>query len=176
MTWNKTNLSREILFNRPSRKELHYLKQLFAKPFYRYATSLPVTQDILAHIEGPSKSLPINNREFRYIIQSPEHELIGYIKGYYPVDDNSLWIQVLVIDKPYLHKGYGTLIVKRLISRLSRNFKLQAVYLTCHNYNIVGKAFWKSLGFSPIRSIKTTHHLYKVDIRSLTCTQNHSQH
>jgi len=164
-----------LRFNLPSTADYKSLDQLFTTEFYQYAKSNWNIDDIL---EGNSL-LPANNSdfhkdlEFNYMVNNKNQQFIGYIKGYYPLKNHSLWIQILAVDSPYLRRGYGRLIVKELVLHISEESSIGNIFLTCHNNNISGIDFWESLGFHKIYNIKSTHGLYKADLRSLTCIPNH---
>lgn len=168
----KSNL---LLYQIPQTEDYKSLKQLFTTEFYQYVKSNWDMDDIL---EGNSL-LPTNNRaihsdlEFNYIVTNKEDEFVGYVKGYYPLNNQSLWIQILAVDSPFIRHGYGRLIVKELVLHILGKSSISNIYLTCHNQNTSGISFWESLGFTKIYNIKSTHGLYKADLRSLTCIPSH---
>lgn len=169
----KTNY--RLSYNLPTEEDYTFIKQLLETEFYQFAKSNWNVDDI---IEG-NTLLPFNNRayqgdgEFNYIINNKVQQRIGYIKGYYPINKHYLWIQILVVDTPFIRRGYGRIIIEELVLHLLENSSIDSIYLTCHNYNITGIYFWESLGFKRIVNIKSTHGLYKTDLRSLTCIPNH---
>ena len=102
-----------LLFNLPSKEDFHYINQLFNAEFYQYVKSNWNIDDI---IEG-NTLLPFDNKaihtdlEFNYMIRTHDQKPIGYIKGYYPLTNHSLWIQILAINSPYVRRGYGRIII-----------------------------------------------------------------
>ena len=164
-----------LLFNSPSDKDYTLIKQLFKTKFYQYVKSKWIIDDIINEnfLLPFDKSSLSNHLEFNYTIKNKEQHLVGYIKGYYHLSSYSLWIQILAINKPFIRRGYGRSIIRNLILLLLEDNSIQYIYLTCHNLNIIGIHFWESLGFTKIYNIKSTHSLYKADLRSLSCIPNH---
>lgn len=165
----------QLLYLLPSNEDYNIFKQLFTTEFYQYVKSNWIMDDI---IEGNS-ILPFNNRainsdlEFNYMVNNKDQQLVGYVKGYYPLNNHTLWIQILAVNSPYVRQGYGRLMITELIQHFIEQSSINNIYLTCHNHNISGIHFWESLGFTRIYNIKSTHGLYKADLRSLTCIPNH---
>ena len=109
-----------LLYNLPSSNDNVFIEQLFKTDFYKYAKSNWNMDDIL---EGNSL-LPFeegtihDELEFNYIIHNKDQQFVGYIKGYYPLIKNTLWIQVLAVNSAIVRCGYGGTIMKELISRV----------------------------------------------------------
>lgn len=114
-------------------------------PFYRYAKSSRAYSQPMS----PHQSFHFEARHCENL------ELIGQIKGYFPPQQEALWLQTLWITPLYLRQGYGRLLFLETMAVLttassSRPFK--QIFLACYEQNLVGLAFWHSLGFRTVRS------------------------
>lgn len=152
----KANDDAALIFDIPTQKDLLMIQLLSEDPFYRYVfKEVPTSDD-----KDPLKF-------FQYIIRNKDQKFIGYLQGFFPQNHHDLWIQKLLIDKSFLHQGYGTNIIERFIHQLRKNEFYHNVYLTCHKDNMIGHRFWSRLGFKKIKdNIHTTHVLYSFQIRS----------
>lgn len=118
---------------------------IVVNPFYRYAKS------------SRAYSQPISpHQSFHFEARHTDSlELIGQIRGYFPTHQDALWLQTLWIAPLYLRQGYGRLMFHETMVFLStssppRPFK--QIFLSCYEQNLVGLAFWHSLGFRTVRS------------------------
>lgn len=166
-----------LIYNDPSNDDYSFFTELFEANFYQYVKSKWTLDDILEEnsLLPFTKDKTNTNLEFNYVINNKDQERIAYVKGFYPLDNRSLWIQILAVNTPFLRQGYGQLIMKELVQHFVKENSITHIYLTCHKQNIPGIDFWESLGFQKIYNIKSTHGLYVTDLRSLTCIPNHSK-
>ena len=75
-------------------------------------------------------------------------EMIGILKGQIKkAAQISLWINTLIIDKPYQNKGYGKKTVNLLINYTKLKSNVSVVFIAVSELNTKGYKFWESLGF-----------------------------
>jgi len=173
----KKNPSPELLFRKPSPRDLKDLDLLFQDPFYAYIRPRIKDSDMVMVNENEFLSSVASHLcEFNYIALNTDQQFIGYIKGYYPVTGHNLWIQILAINKDFAGQGFGKIVIKEIIQFILSKGPIQQVYLTCHNDNYIGYGFWTSIGFTKSKNIKDTHSLLEANLRSITCIPNHLRH
>lgn len=182
MITQDNNPKTTIKFIKTSTSDYLMLNRLLDDPLYKFVKKnlngtltgiIPFTSNINA--KG-SKTCETSQNEFNYMIYNEDQQFVGYIKGYYPVSENNLWIQILMVNKPFIGMGYGKNIINETIQTLSKIGPIKQIYLTCHRENKQGIRFWNSVGFEFSAKIKETHSLYKANLRSLTCIPNHLKH
>lgn len=168
----KVSLHKNLIFDKPTQKDLLMIQSLSEDPFYCYVFKETSKQndftDVLSSRCLESKASSNDpSKVFEYIIRDDSHAFIGYLQGYYPHNPQSLWLQRLLVNKPYLQQGYGIHIMNLFIHSLKANRFHQQLFLTCHKENNIGHKFWTKLGFHIIKDdIQQTHNLYCVNIRS----------
>ncbi len=167
------NPTKELLFRKPSSKDYIELKQLFDNPFYRFVKSNKNNRQFYIINKAISGHDDLNLNEFNFLAYTKEQQFIGYIKGFHSISGSILWIQILVVDKPFVRQGYGKLIIRETVQSLLQQKSLNNLYLTCHKDNSIGMNFWKTLGFKHMTDIKDTYSLMEANLRSLTCIPNH---
>lgn len=91
---------------------------------------------------------------FVYDQDRTDSKMIGVVKGridYY--NNEEAWISSILIDSSYQRKGIGSNTVESLIELLRKNYGIKSILIGTLSGNIIGKRFWKKLGFSYIRTI-----------------------
>lgn len=80
---------------------------------------------------------------------------VGYCKGYISVlNPKVFWLQTLMIDRPYLRKGYGTEIVQALEEGMKARGVISQVHLSVVFNNYSAKKFWTKQGYSIYRTLE----------------------
>lgn len=160
------------------------LKQAIPLFFYKLT---PDDENLITSIQADdfyrySKSPTLNphsrdeSRSFAYMVYNDQSHFVGYIKGFFPVGKRHLWIQTLLVDREHIRMGYGSAIVRQLLSDLSRTHFIHKIYLTCHADNSIGHAFWSNLGFIQQATYIKGYYLYEAGRRSILCTAKSTQH
>jgi RimJ/RimL family protein N-acetyltransferase len=149
------------------------IQSLSEDPFYKFVFCVdqPFSSEFNKNYSATNSytDLPSKNSTsyFHYIVRQDDIHFLAYIGGFYPQQAHVLWIQQFIVNKPFAHKGYGTVIMRQFIQSLQSNGFYRKIYLTCHKDNILGDYFWKKLGFKRIKNnIQQTHNLFCADIRS----------
>jgi ribosomal protein S18 acetylase RimI-like enzyme len=115
---------------------------------FKYATGIfysirysQFSQDISQFITRP-------NVFFLDICLIPTKEVIGIIKGLVVYTDKIVWINSLVINKPYQKHGYGKKVMELLENYLKVMFDMEKVYLSVYKNNEDGIIFWEKCGYT----------------------------
>jgi len=78
----------------------------------------------------------------------PSKEVIGIVKGLVVHKDKIVWVNSLVINKPYQKRGYGKKAVELLENYLKQEFHMDKVYLSVYKTNKAGIIFWEKCGYT----------------------------
>ena len=146
--------NRSLSFENIKKKDMPLLLEWYNKiGDYVYATGIdkPMTlEEILEkYIEAEIGTCEF----FAWIINSYE-EKVGIIKGSIKYQENdSIWINSLLIDAKYRRKGYGREAVTVLFSTLSKSFNLQKLYVSVIEDNKIGITFWNNIGFQTVKRL-----------------------
>lgn len=157
---------KQIVITSLSKEDQEQIQKIYkTDPFYRYIKNqAPVQFD----------PAPFN---IYWVAKDPKSKaFIGYIKGYLPQENDAIWIQTLLIAKPFLRNHYGASLVYHFLLPYMRG-NHRNIYLTCHKDNQSGIAFWESLDME--RQAKVIHHdyiLYKGNTRRTQWTQKYLKH
>lgn len=115
---------------------------------FRYATGIEGDVAIYQLAQMYNKAEQSENDFWTGIFISSTGEMIGILKGQIKKTSQVLiWINTLIIDKPYQSKGYGTKTVNLLISFTKLKSNVSGVFIAVSDRNIRGYKFWGSLGF-----------------------------
>ncbi|MBC1500434.1 GNAT family N-acetyltransferase [Listeria weihenstephanensis] len=128
-------------------------------------------------------SVSLNQKNF---IESNTYSILEahYIADWYPVglysddslvgfamygcyENNSVWLDRLMIDQNYQGQGFGERFLKYLIEHLKNNFKIKNILLSFTPSNQVAKIFYEKKGFSNTNEIDENGEL----IYSYNCSE-----
>ncbi len=165
MYMSELKQSKPLFFYKPTPDDERLITSLQEDVFYRYSKSPTLNQNVLDE-----------NKSFSFMVYDDQSRFVGYIKGFFPVGRRHLWIQTLLVAPSHIRMGYGSAIVRHLISVLSRTHLIHKIYLTCHADNTIGHAFWSNLGFLQQPTYIKGYYLYEAGRRSILCTAKSTQH
>ncbi|AQY50031.1 spermine/spermidine acetyltransferase [Listeria weihenstephanensis FSL R9-0317] len=95
-----------------------------------------------------------------------DDSLVGFaMYGCY--ENNSVWLDRLMIDQNYQGQGFGERFLKYLIEHLKNNFKIKNILLSFTPSNQVAKIFYEKKGFSNTNEIDENGEL----IYSYNCSE-----
>ncbi|WZL80650.1 GNAT family N-acetyltransferase [Vallitaleaceae bacterium 9-2] len=163
--------SNRIIFVSTSKYHASFKRLSQTDAYYRFAFDSALNQDGL-------KEKDLEDADaLQYDIFTNNKVILGVLKCYYPVKDSNLWIQTLIIRKEFARSGYGTLIFKRFVETLIRQYSIKKIFLTCHKDNVAGISFWQQQGFvRQDEPIKNDYYLFVANIRSLSCIEKYLTH
>ena len=73
---------------------------------------------------------------------------VGFIMyGIEPRDNYEYWIDRLMIDEKHQKNGYGKIAMKIIIDKIKRDKTHNRIKLSTNTENIIGRKFYKKLGF-----------------------------
>ncbi|MHB8063345.1 MAG: GNAT family N-acetyltransferase [Ruminiclostridium sp.] len=120
---------------------------------FRYATGIFYLIDYNQFSQQISQFISRQNVFFLDICLVPSGELIGFVKGLVIDKDKIVWINSLVINKPYQSNGYGKRVMELLEYYLKQNYEVEKIYLSVYKTNIAGINFWKKCGYGKCDSL-----------------------
>lgn len=127
---------------------LKSILQWYNSEEFRYATGIEGDVAIYQLAQMYNKAEQSENHFWTGIFISSTCEMIGILKGQIKkASQVSVWINTLIIDKPYQNKGYGTKTVNLLISYTKLKSNVSRVYIAVSDRNTRAHKFWGSLGF-----------------------------
>jgi len=115
---------------------------------FKYATGIFYSIEYNQFSQQISQFISRQNVFFLDICLVPHRELIGFVKGLIIIKDKIVWINSLVINKPYQSNGYGKRVIELLENYLKQKCNVEKVYLSVYKTNIVGIYFWSKCGYS----------------------------
>lgn len=71
--------------------------------------------------------------------------MYGYFRN--PLPDGRLWLDRLLIDRKYQHKGYGKAAILALLEKLRGEYNTGKVYLSVYDTNPVAIELYRQIGF-----------------------------
>lgn len=113
-------------------------------------------------IDGTITIEDINERYLEVLVNSHEffvgiiydNKMIGVIKGRIDYESSEeAWISSIIIDNMYQKRGLGRKSISKIINILNRTYDVKRFYIGLISGNKIGMRFWKSLGFSYLRTI-----------------------
>lgn len=138
LTIPKPYLCRRLKLQTVGANPLSLRQRYLSNPIYQYALS-------------NLNDFPDQDMVFSIIAQHRKNAcFLGYAKGFHRQQNHSIWLQVFFVDQAYMRRGYGTEFYEELCTLLLDHFSFNKVYLSCHQENEAGCAFWKKLGFTQI--------------------------
>ena len=100
---------------------------------------------------------------FAGIYKVESNEMLGLIKGgIRGCDNDSVWINSIVIDKKHQSKGYGKEAINLLMEHLKRKNQINQIYLSVIEKNKLGLRFWNGMGFKHIQTMDKYVKLVKL--------------
>ncbi|MEZ0481347.1 GNAT family N-acetyltransferase [Planococcus sp. SSTMD024] len=91
-----------------------------------------------------------------------DDELVGFTMYCLDQDDQEYWIYRLMIDEKHQSKGYGKLVMKRLIAELQQDREHHMIYLSFEPANKGAKKLYEQLGFMADGRIIEGEIVYKL--------------
>lgn len=87
--------------------------------------------------------------------------MLGILKGRLKQRDRSaLWISSMAIACEERRKGYGKAAIGLLTEQAGKNNGVKSIWLSVVEDNIIGRIFWKSLGFDEIKKVESPVRLH----------------
>ncbi|MGB7604768.1 MAG: GNAT family N-acetyltransferase [Lutisporaceae bacterium] len=150
---------RDLCFKDITKDDLDEVLKLYNQnEINMYATGIDRAMS-LEDITQKYLEVLVNSHEFFVGIFVYDHDsaiskMIGVVKGRIDYDNNEeAWISSILIDNSFQRKGIGSKAVEYLIERLRGIYDIKSILIGTLSGNIIGKKFWKNLGFSYIRTI-----------------------
>lgn len=114
----------------------------------KYATGIEGSIELYQLAEMYNKVQQSEVHFWTGIFVSSTDKMIGVLKGQIKFGSIvSVWINTLIIDKPFRNKGYGTKIVNLFMKYTKMKSNISRVYIAVSDCNVKGYKFWESLGF-----------------------------
>lgn len=133
---------------------LKYMLQWYNDEEFRYATGVDGDIEIYQLAQMYNIAKQGENHFWAGVFITSTSEMIGIIRGQIKKTyQASLWINTLIIDKPYQNKRYGTKAVNLLINYAKLKNNVSRVYIAVSEQNTGGCKFWTSMGFEHCRRI-----------------------
>lgn len=109
----------------------------FAGPTFRF----PLTKEQLSeHLE--------DSRRYAFkIIHTKANQPIGYCEAYHADEQNGRLCRVIIGDKNYRGKGYGTLLAKLLTAWTFDNLHVNSINLNVYDFNAAAIRSYENAGF-----------------------------
>ena len=121
---------------------------------YMFATGIdkPLT---LEEIKKKYLETAISHYDFFAWLVNYNNDKIGIIKGSIKQKENdSIWINSLLVDYKYRKNGYGRCTVEALVKYIKQHLILNKIYVSVVEDNLNGVIFWKKNGFSKLKHIE----------------------
>ena len=115
-----------------------------------YSSYLRLIEDEIRHPVPWSK---------RFAIETHDGKLIGNCM-YYDVDNVKRQVElgILIGDRDYWNRGYGTDVVTNLTSHLFNTTSFGRIYLHTLSWNVRAQKSFKKCGFVPVREVKRSRY------------------
>lgn len=121
----------------------------------------------LMQFAGPIFSFPLTKEQLRSyiadteryafkIIHSATNTTIGHCEAYKTDDQNSRLGRILIGDKKFRGKGYGTLLTKLLTGWIFDNLQVSFVDLNVYDFNTSAIKSYENVGFKIVGINETT--------------------
>jgi ribosomal protein S18 acetylase RimI-like enzyme len=115
---------------------------------FKYATGVFYSIEYNQFSQEISQFISRQNVFFLDICLVSSGEIIGFVKGLIIEKNKIVWINSLVINKPYQSKGYGMRVMKLLEYYLKHKCEVETIYLSVYKTNSIGINFWSKCGYS----------------------------
>ena len=142
-----------IVFRRLAQEDLSLLEKWYNRTdCFGYATGFRDFSDIKEKLYDPLKM----DAWIAMIDRSEDNLTIGFIYGEIKKVEikTVLWINILIIEPVYQHKGHGTSAVKKLLHSAQVQYGPLTCIVAVSDQNSQGLSFWKKLGFSRSESME----------------------
>lgn len=145
-----------------------YDEYMFATGFDREIT--------LNELKNKYLETVISTYDFFVWIINSEEKKIGILKGSIRYqEEDSLWINSIIIDSDFRRKGYGRCAIESLIDYASGIFRLKKIFVSVAADNVEALKFWENIGFSSIKKIEK-HILLGGIMRDILIMQRIKEH
>lgn len=99
----------------------------------------------------------MQNKLVLMIETGEDKKTIGFIYGELKFEAKViLWINILIIEPAYQHKGLGTCAVNKLLNFAKIQYGPFDCYVSVSDKNIQGLSFWQKVGFSHSDRMETS--------------------
>ncbi|MGE4283439.1 MAG: GNAT family N-acetyltransferase [Clostridia bacterium] len=145
----------DIVIKDIKRRDLpQILKWYNATEEYKYATGIDHPISLKDLFEKYLEVTYSKNEFFAGIYLKSSGMMIGILKGRVRNDeDNTAWINSLLIDKNYQGLGYGSKSLSAVSTFLKKGYQIDTIYISVLENNHKGIDFWKINEFEFVRKI-----------------------
>jgi ribosomal protein S18 acetylase RimI-like enzyme len=114
---------------------------------FKYATGVFYSIDYNQFSQQTSQFISRQNVFFLDICLVSSEEIIGLVKGLLISKEKIVWINSLVINKPYQGNGYGKKVMELLENYLKQKCDVEKIFLSVYKTNSCGINFWSKCNF-----------------------------